>query len=275
MIRTLLSKRKLTEIVNNGTVWGWDDPRMPTIRGIVRRGISVAALREFILRQGPSKNVLNLQWGAFWATNKKFIDPIAPRHTAIVEADVVRCHVSGIEKSSSTQKPRHTRNAALGTKTVVYQSEIILEQEDAQSFEEGEEITLMNWGNAIVRDISRDEQTNLIRSMKLDLNLEGNVKTTKKKVTWLAADKTNMVPITLYTFDYLITKEKLAKEDNLVDCLNTKSATKVDTWADCDVAGLTQGTVMQFDRKGYFKLDSAYVNHDQRMVFFDIPSGRD
>jgi glutamyl-tRNA synthetase len=74
-IRTVLSKRKLTRIVDEGKVWGWDDPRMPTIRGILRRGMAVAPLREFILKQGPSRNILNLEWGAFWALNKKNIDP--------------------------------------------------------------------------------------------------------------------------------------------------------------------------------------------------------
>ena len=157
----------------------------------------------------------------------------------------------------------------------MYQSEIIVEQEDAQSFDRDEEITLMNWGNTIVRETTRDEKTNLVQSMKLDLNLKGNVKTTKKKITWLAADAMNMVPVTLYTFDYLITKEKFQKEDNLKDHLSTKSATTVNAWADCDCARLPGGTVIQFDRKGYFKLDNAYGSHDQRMVFFDIPSGRD
>lgn len=83
-IKTLLSKRKLTWFVQQGLVWGWDDPRFPTVRGIRRRGMTIEGLKQFIIAQGPSKNVVNLDWTIIWATNKKIIDPVAPRHTAII-----------------------------------------------------------------------------------------------------------------------------------------------------------------------------------------------
>jgi glutamyl-tRNA synthetase len=83
-VKTLLSKRKLTWFVDEKLVWGWDDPRLPTVRGIRRRGMTIDALRQFILQQGPSKNVVNLDWTIIWAGNKRVIDPIAPRHTAVI-----------------------------------------------------------------------------------------------------------------------------------------------------------------------------------------------
>src|ERR1700712_5699633 len=110
--------------------------------------MSVPALREFILKQGPSRNILNLEWGALWALNKKHIDPECARHTAVVQGDVVTCQVTGIDSLSVDTKPKYIKNLDFGTKKVVYDKTIVLEQIDAQSFAENEEITLMNWGNA-------------------------------------------------------------------------------------------------------------------------------
>jgi glutamyl-tRNA synthetase len=67
---------------------------MPTIRGIIRRGVAVPVLREFILKQGPSRNILNLEWGTFWAANRKYIDPIAPWQVAIAADHAVYCDVT-------------------------------------------------------------------------------------------------------------------------------------------------------------------------------------
>ncbi|TVY36254.1 putative glutamate--tRNA ligase, cytoplasmic [Lachnellula subtilissima] len=260
-VRTVLSKRKLTRIIADGKVWGWDDPRMPTIRGILRRGMTVPVLRELILRQGPSRNILNLEWGALWALNKKYIDPISARYTAIAQENMVTCHVAGVEHSTVAEKPKYLKNLDLGTKKVLYDKTILLEQVDVQSLADNEEITLMNWGNRKVTGID------------FELHLEGDFKKTKK-ICWLAAVSTNMIPVDLITFGYLITKDKLEKDDNLEDFLEAKTEFRTQAFADCNVAELEKGSIMQFERKGYYKLDENY-KAGGRMVFFNIPSGKD
>lgn len=199
-IRVFLSKRKLTKLVDSGTVWGWDDPRMPTIRGILRRGMSISALRDFILKQGPSRNVVNMDWTSFWAANKKEIDPKAPRHTSVDMKDAVRAIVSNISGEAYTEdKPKHAKNPAVGMKKVAYSRSLILDQADVKLFKEGEEITLMNWGNAFVRNITG---TNPITEIELELHLAGDVKKTEKKVTWLSTDQ-RLVNAEVYDFGYL------------------------------------------------------------------------
>jgi hypothetical protein len=94
-VYTVLSKRKLTWFVQTKRVDGWDDPRMPTVQGIFRRGLQVEALREFILSQGASKNVTYQEWDKIWTINKKLIDPVCPRHTAVVAAGKVLLTLGG------------------------------------------------------------------------------------------------------------------------------------------------------------------------------------
>lgn len=274
-IRTVLSKRKLTRIVNEGKVWGWDDPRMPTVRGILRRGMHVAPLREFVLKQGPSKNILNLEWGALWAINKKYMDPSASRHTAIIESHAVCCAVKGFNGAYEAEKPKYVKNPTLGFKRVMYDNFIMIEQVDAQDLIEGEEVTLMNWGNAYVRKIAKDPITNIVSDIGFELNLSGDVKSTKKKISWLAATSPNLIPVDLVSFDYLITKDKLEKEDDLESFLAQDTESRSQAFVDCNVSGLAKGAVVQFERKGYYKLDMAYKSHKSRMVFFSVPSGKD
>jgi glutamyl-tRNA synthetase len=271
LVRTVLSKRKLTRIVNEGRVWGWDDPRMPTIRGILRRGEDVTALREFILRQGPSRNVVNMQWDVFWTTNRKRIDPTAPRHTAVASVDAVPCVIQGVSETSSAEKPRHPKHPALGNKKVIFAPKVWLEQVDAVTFEVDEEITLMNWGNVIVRGIAKST-SGVIEGMDFELHLSGDFKKTKKKVTWLADATNNLVPVDLVSFDYLITKDKLEKGDEIEDYLTPVTEMRTVAYGDCNIAQLPRGTIVQFERKGFLKLDAAYQGDATRAVFFEVPT---
>ncbi|PGH18136.1 glutamate-tRNA ligase [Helicocarpus griseus UAMH5409] len=272
-IRAVLSKRKLTKFVDDGLVWGWDDPRMPTIRGIRRRGMTVPALREFILKQGPSRNVVNLDWTLFWATNRKYIDPVAPRHTAVDKQDAVPANVQGIEDVQVADKPKHGKNAELGSKKVVYSNQILLDQADAATFRQDEEITLMNWGNAIVRKITNDPTTGKVTGLDLELHLAGDVKKTDKKVTWLAKKGQDLVPVELVDFDYIISKDKIEKDEDVMDFLTPKTEFRSEGFADCNVANLAQGDIIQFERKGYFRLDRAFKD-GKAAVFFNIPTGK-
>lgn len=275
-VRTLLSKRKLAKLVEQGVVWGWDDPRFPTIRGIRRRGMTIDALREFILKQGPSRNIVNLDWTLFWATNKKYIDPIAPRHTAVTKENAVIATVKGARVAAYTEeKPKHTKNIDLGTKKVAYSDTILIDQADAQAFEQDEEITLMNWGNAYVRKISQslNPLNRHVTSLELELHLQGDVKKTKQKITWLSTQGQELIPMELVEFDFLITKDKLEKEENLEDFLNEHTEFRTDALADGNVTELKENDIVQIERKGYFRVDRAFL-HGKPAVLFNIPTGK-
>ncbi|KAH8159171.1 hypothetical protein CIB48_g9070 [Xylaria polymorpha] len=252
-IRTFLSKRKLAKLVDNGKVWGWDDPRMPTIRGVRRRGMTIPALRDFILKQGPSRNVVTMDWTSFWAANKKEIDPVAPRHTAILKKDSVK-------------------NPDVGTKKVAFSKEFLLDQEDARSFGDGEEITLMQWGNAYVRDVAGSDP---ITSLTCELHLQGDVRSTSKKVTWLSTQGQKLIDAELWEFDYLLTKDKLEEDDDLDAFLNPTTAKMEEAFCDEGVTNLKADDIIQLERRGYYRVDKAYGDGDEKkIVLFLIPTGK-
>lgn len=272
-VRSVLSKRKLTNFVNDGFVSSWDDPRMPTIRGIRRRGMTVPALREFILKQGPSRNVVNLSWDSLWTANKKHIDPIACRYTAVDKEDIVKATVSGINDVQVLDRPLHAKNASLGTKKVVCSKSIVFDQADAASFKQDEEITLMNWGNAYVRNITNDEASGKVQHLGIELHPEGDVKKTEKKITWLSEEGQDLCDVEYIFYDYLVSKDKIEKDEDIDDFITQKTEFRTKAFADVNVRNLKKDDIVQLDRKGFFIVDQP-VSEGQPAIFFNIPSGR-
>jgi glutamyl/glutaminyl-tRNA synthetase len=79
------------------------------VRGILRRGMSVEALKQFIIAQGSSRTVIQMEWDKIWAINKKVIDEIAPRHSALLKGKTVVVNIKGITAEESKQQPRHPK----------------------------------------------------------------------------------------------------------------------------------------------------------------------
>lgn len=120
LVSTVLSKRKLKWFVEEGIVDGWDDPRFPTVQGIMRKGMTVQALKDFMLEQGPSKNTTMMDWDKIWAVNKDIIDPVCPRYLAIDKATACKMKVNGAPELEIKTAALHPKNAAVGVKPVVH-----------------------------------------------------------------------------------------------------------------------------------------------------------
>lgn len=140
---TVLSKRKLTWFVESGKVRGWDDPRFPTVRGILRRGMTIEALKQFIVAQGSSRSVVQMDWDKIWAINKKFIDEVSPRHTALLKNHTVLVNIKGIDQVEVKQMAKHPKNEKIGTKTVCYGPKVLIDEADALTLKENEVATFM------------------------------------------------------------------------------------------------------------------------------------
>ncbi|KAG4203349.1 hypothetical protein ERO13_A05G395500v2 [Gossypium hirsutum] len=273
MVYTLLSKRKLLWFVQMGKVDGWDDPRFPTVQGIVRRGLKIEALIQFILEQGASKNLNLMEWDKLWTINKKIIDPVCPRHTAVIEErKVLLTLTDGPDEPFVRIIPRHKKYDGAGEKATTYTKRIWIDYADAEYISVNEEVTLMDWGNAIVKEIIKDQDGNITQLVGV-LHLQGSVKTTKLKLTWLA-ETSELVNLSLVEFDYLITKKKLEEGEDFLDALNPCTKKETAAIGDSNIRNLKQGEILQLERKGYFRCDVPFVRPSKPVVLIAIPDGR-
>ncbi|KAI9221030.1 tRNA synthetases class I, catalytic domain-containing protein [Blastocladiella britannica] len=288
-VYTLLSKRKLQWFVDNGHVGGWDDPRFPTVRGIRRRGMTIDALRQYILMQGASTNTLLLEWDKFWAINKKLIDPIAPRLVALDTHDVVPVALAnGPAQVEFTDLPKHKKNPEVGTKRTAFAKHVLLSSTDLADAADGEEVTLMDWGNVVIDKLYRDAASGKVVKADAHLHLAGDVKSTRKKLTWLvdaavhgpdgklpaAGGARVSVSAVLKDFDYLITKKKLEEDDDFQSVLTPETEFTTHAIADANVLALRKGDIIQLERRGYFICDHAAQSPLDAVVLIAIPDGK-
>lgn len=134
----------------------------------------------------------------------------------------------------------------------------------------------MDWGNAFVRSKTVDAN-GTVTTIEMDLNLDGDFRKTKKKITWLAQPTAEhpLVDVTLLDYDYLITKKKLEENDELKDFVSPVTEFRSEAYADANVKELKKGDIIQFERKGYYIFDGATGEGNAlRLVFIRIPDGK-
>lgn len=131
----------------------------------------------------------------------------------------------------------------------------------------------MDWGNAFVRSkvVGKGGE---VASLVMELNLDGDFRKTKKKITWLAqpTDSHPVIDVTLLDYDYLITKKKLEEEDDVKDFVPPVTEFREEALADANVKTLKAGDIIQFERKGYYIFDGRA--EDGKLEFIRIPDGR-
>ena len=273
-IHTVLSKRNLKYFVEQGFVDGWSDPRFPTIQAVMRRGMTVDALLEFVLTQGASKNANLMEWDKIWAINKGKMDPVVPRYSAVdssaIELDLSLDSSAPCEIETKTVAA-HPKNPEVGTKKIVMLNKVWIDLADAKEIAVGEEVTLMQWGNAFVDTLEKNQLGEIVK-MTGRLNLGGDFKLTKKKLHWLP--KTDqLVPVQMNYYDYLITKPKIEENDVIDDLINPKSKWTVHGFGAKEFATLKKGDRIQVERKGYFIVDSS-AEQGNEVVLIHIPDGK-
>jgi len=265
---TELSKRKLGWFVENNHVTGWDDARFPTIRGVLRRGVDIEALRTFICSQGASRRIVNMEWSKFWAENKKFIDLRAKRFMAIDKSNNVvltLTNVSTADNKTFITTDYLPKDASFGKRLIRTYNKVLLEKVDTEDITLGENIVLMRWGVVKITQVEGELQGEYVP--------DGDFKKAKRKISWMA-QVPEQLSATLFEFDNLISKEKLEEDDDFKDFINPNTLASSEAIGDFGLKNLQKNEIIQLERRGYYRVDQPYISKDKGLILFMIPDGK-
>lgn len=267
---TVLSKRKLAWFVEQGLVEGWGDARFPTVRGVVRRGVNLDALKTFIYSQGASRRVVNMDWSKFWAENKKEIDKKAKRFMAIDSTSHATLKVTNApaaDANAYVTTSLHPKDPSMGSRALSIGQDILLETVDVNGIQVGEEIVLLRWGVVKITSVTAD-------SLEGEYIPNGDFKAAKRKLSWMAKSATDKNPVVELTeFDHLVTKEKMEEDDKFEDYVNPTTVAVTKVVGDCGLKSLQQDEIIQLERRGFYRVDRPFMD-GKPMVLYMIPDGK-
>lgn len=269
---TVMSKRKLRELVEGKDVTGWDDPRMPTLAGLRRRGYTPASIREFCRRIGLTKVESLTDIALLEHCIREELNRVAPRAMAVL--DPVKVVVENYPEGQEEHLPgiNNPEDPDAGTRPVPFSRELYIERDDFREeaprkyfrMKPGQEVRLRYGYLVTCTGFKKDEETGEITEITCtyDPETRGGSAPDGRKVRgtihWVSAAHCKDVEVRL--FDRLFDKERPeamdALHDHFRDNLNAESIQIVSAMVEPCLAEATSGERYQFERRGYFCVDS-------------------
>lgn len=279
LLYTVTSKRKLLQLVNEGRVAGWDDPRMPTIHGMRRRGYTPAGIREFVHRIGISKSENVVDMSVLEGCIREDLESSAPRVMAVVRPIkvVLTNFESGVTGSRSAGF--HPQHPDFGEREVPISRELWIEADDFaetpppgwQRLTPGGEVRL-RYSYVIRCDEVIKDATGQVVELRCSLDpatLGQNPVGRKVKgvIHWLSAEHAVPAEIRLYDRLFTVPRPDADKECDFLTFLNPHSLEVVQGWVEATAAACAPETRYQFERLGYFCADRFEHKPGQKAVF--------
>jgi glutaminyl-tRNA synthetase len=263
---TLLSKRVLTELVRGGHVAGWDDPRMPTIAGMKRRGVPPAAVREFIKRIGVAKANSVVDVGMLEFCIREVLNQTAQRRMAVLRPLKVVIENYPEGQTEELEAVNHPDDPNAGTRRVMFGREIYIERDDFMEnppkkffrLSPGNEVRLRYAYFITCRDVVKNAAGEVVelRCTYDPATRGGNApdgRKVKATMHWLSVAQSNPAEIRLYSPLFANPTPDAA---NFTADLNPLSLEVLkDARVEPDVAASSSTEVVQFERQGYFVRD--------------------
>jgi len=271
---TVMSKRKLMALVQDGLVDGWDDPRMPTLAGVRRRGYPPAAIRAFWERAGVTKQNSVIEYSVLEGAVREDLDARAPRRMAVL--DPIKLVLTNLDAAheESIEFSNHPKNAEMGTRRVPFAREVWIERDDFAEVPPKGFHRLIPGGEVRLRGVG------IVRCEEVVKNADGSIaelrgtldpttrhgmpgadRKVKGTIHWVSAKHAIAAEVRLY--DRLFTvadPDDTSDGKTYAEHLNRESKRVVEGWLEPALADAMPEANVQFERLGYFVAD----RHDHR-----------
>ena len=262
---TLTSKRKLLKLVNDGIVDGWNDPRMPTISGLRRRGYTPASLREFCRRIGVTKQDNVVEYSALEACIREDLNENAPRAMAVI--DPVRVVIENFEGEETLTAPNHPNRPELGERQLPFTKELYIDRADFRE-EANKQYKRLVLGKEV-----RLRNAYVIKAERVEKDANGEITTifctydpetlgknpadgrkVKGVIHWVSAVHNHPAEFRLY--ERLFTVPNPGAAEEIESVLNPTSLVVKHGFVEQSLANAEPEKGYQFEREGYFCADN-------------------
>jgi glutaminyl-tRNA synthetase len=274
---TVMSKRKLLQLVKDKHVSGWDDPRMPTLVGMRRRGYPAAAIRTFCERIGVGKGASWIDLSVLEGCVREQLNESAFRRQAVLNPLRVTITNYPADKTAELDAPNHPQQPDLGTRKLPFSHELYIDREDFMEsppkkffrLGPGREVRLRNAYIIKCDEVIRDEGGAVVElHCRADLDTLGKNPADGHKVKgiihWVSAQHAKKAEVRLY--DRLFSRENPDKAEKYLQALNPESLQKIEALIEPSLMKAGAGETFQFERVGYFTVDNKDSRSD-KIVF--------
>ncbi|MCT8560411.1 glutamine--tRNA ligase [Glaesserella parasuis] len=262
---TLTSKRKLLKLVNDGIVDGWNDPRMPTISGLRRRGYTPASIREFCRRIGVTKQDNVVEYSALESCIRDDLNTNAPRAMAVINP--VKVVIENFEGEEWLTAPNHPNREELGSRELPFTRELYIDEADFRE-EANKQYKRLVLGKEV-----RLRNAYVIKAERVEKDANGKITTiyctydpetlgknpadgrkVKGVIHWVSA--VHNKPAEFRIYDRLFTVANPGAEEDICSVVNPTSLVVKQGFVEPSLANAKAEQGYQFEREGYYCLDS-------------------
>ena len=274
---SVMSKRKLNLLVTDKHVEGWDDPRMPTISGLRRRGYTAESIREFCKRIGVTKQDNTIEMASLESCIREDLNENAPRAMAVI--DPVKLVIENYPQGESeiVTMPNHPNKPEMGSRDVPFSAEIWIDRADFRE-EANKQYKRLVMGKEV-----RLRNAYVIKAERVEKDAEGTITTifctydadtlskdpadgrkVKGVIHWVSA--AHALPVEIRLYDRLFSVPNPGAAEDFLSVMNPESLVIKQGYAEPSLQSAAAGKAYQFEREGYFCLDSRYATADH-LVF--------